>query len=157
MCTKPQLPARTTLQASHAHAPNQLSNTLPPPSPPPAAPQVWMITIQFFECLNVATQALCSSYLGAGDVDNARGVINRVMFMGCSIGAIAGAVVFGFQDILVGGTWAVELRGMLQRLCCAAWLHSGCTVSWCLRAAWALDVHGMMTVAEVLDSGMRAA
>jgi Na+-driven multidrug efflux pump len=60
-----------------------------------------MITIQFFECLNVATQALCSSYLGAGDVANARGVINRVMLLGCGIGAAAGVAVFGLQDILV--------------------------------------------------------
>jgi hypothetical protein len=35
-----------------------------PSLPPFAAPQVWILTIQCFECLNVAAQTLCSSYLG---------------------------------------------------------------------------------------------
>lgn len=36
--------------------------------------QLWIITIQFFECLNVATQALCATYLGKQEVRRAHGV-----------------------------------------------------------------------------------
>lgn len=36
--------------------------------------QLWIITIQFFECLNVATQALCATYLGKQEVRRRAGL-----------------------------------------------------------------------------------
>lgn len=56
--------------------------------------QVWILTIQSFECLNVATQVLCSAYLGGGDVQSARGVMLRLVSLSVVVGGIAGIVVF---------------------------------------------------------------
>ena len=62
---------------------------------------VWVLTIQFFECLNVATQALCASYLGSGDWENARAVMLRLTALGGIIGLGASLVVFISQHQLV--------------------------------------------------------
>lgn len=37
---------------------------MPTPSFSATQTQVWILTIQFFECLNVAAQTLCAAYLG---------------------------------------------------------------------------------------------
>ena len=59
--------------------------------------QIWIFTIQFFECLNVATQSLCASYLGARDAPNARGVLRRVLFLGFAVSSAVGAAVWLLQ------------------------------------------------------------
>lgn len=62
---------------------------------------VWVLTIQFFECLNVATQALCASYLGAGDWENARSVMLRLSFLGAVSGLGTSIVIFFSQNQIV--------------------------------------------------------
>ncbi|GAX82713.1 hypothetical protein CEUSTIGMA_g10139.t1 [Chlamydomonas eustigma] len=55
---------------------------------------VWIFTIQFFECLNVATQSLCASYLGKGDVERAQGVLMRLAVLATAVGGVAGLALF---------------------------------------------------------------
>ncbi|MEW5309288.1 MAG: hypothetical protein WDW38_001184 [Sanguina aurantia] len=69
--------------------------------------QVWILTIQFFECLNVAAQSLCATYLGSGDKGNARLVLGRISFLGVSTGAAVGAVVF-FNQMLITNVFTVD-------------------------------------------------
>ena len=61
-----------------------------------------ILTIQLFECLNVATQSLCASYLGVGDVVNARAIMHRLMLLGGIVGIGAGLLVFLVQTPLIG-------------------------------------------------------
>ncbi|KXZ50525.1 hypothetical protein GPECTOR_16g700 [Gonium pectorale] len=63
---------------------------------------IWILTIQFFECLNVAAQALCATYLGKEDVATARSLLDRLAVLGCGIGLLAGCAVWGAQGPLVG-------------------------------------------------------
>ncbi|GIL85921.1 hypothetical protein Vretifemale_14446, partial [Volvox reticuliferus] len=56
--------------------------------------QMWLLAIQFFECLNVATQALCASYLGNEDRVSAKSLLNRLLTLGVGVGAMAGAAVW---------------------------------------------------------------
>lgn len=48
---------------------------------------------QVFECLNVATQSMCASLLGAGAVASARAVLQRALFVATAVGLLAGAFV----------------------------------------------------------------
>lgn len=59
--------------------------------------QIWICTIQFFECLNVATQSLCASYLGAQNPYDANNVLQRVLTLGLLIASAIGLVVYLFQ------------------------------------------------------------
>ncbi len=81
---------------SHARS-HALTHVTPTPTPARR-----ILTIQFFECLNVATQALCSSYLGSGDIVRARSVMLRLATLGTCIGGVVGLVVFGLQESLAG-------------------------------------------------------
>ncbi|GLI71113.1 hypothetical protein VaNZ11_016204 [Volvox africanus] len=56
--------------------------------------QMWLLAIQFFECLNVATQALCASYLGKEDRVSAKSLLNRLLTLGVGVGAMSGAAVW---------------------------------------------------------------
>lgn len=63
--------------------------------------QIWIFTIQFFECLNVATQSLCAAYLGAKDRHNAHQVLWRVLFLGFVISSLTGIFVYLGQTPLL--------------------------------------------------------
>ncbi len=63
--------------------------------------QVWMLTITFFECLNVAAQTLWAAYLGAGNRQAAMAVLTRILQLGCTVGAVVGVIVFAGQDPFV--------------------------------------------------------
>lgn len=63
--------------------------------------QVWVLTIQLFECLNVATQSMCASYLGARDKHNALGVLKRALHLGTWIGLGAGLLVWCLRHRIV--------------------------------------------------------
>ena len=53
-----------------------------------------MLTIQFFEYLNVASLSLCSSYLGSGEIPEASSVMIRLAMLAFLIGALMGLLVF---------------------------------------------------------------
>eukprot|EP00197_Chlamydomonas_leiostraca_P002935 CAMPEP_0202858174 /NCGR_PEP_ID=MMETSP1391-20130828/817_1 /ASSEMBLY_ACC=CAM_ASM_000867 /TAXON_ID=1034604 /ORGANISM="Chlamydomonas leiostraca, Strain SAG 11-49" /LENGTH=615 /DNA_ID=CAMNT_0049537061 /DNA_START=313 /DNA_END=2161 /DNA_ORIENTATION=+ len=63
--------------------------------------QVWILTIQFFECLNVAAQTLCAAYLGAGDARSAGAVLARLLALGVAVGGGVGVCVAASQCQLV--------------------------------------------------------
>lgn len=63
--------------------------------------QVWIISIQLFESLNVATQAVAAGFLGKHDRDNARRVLKRAFNLSCAIGLAIGLVLFVAQAPLV--------------------------------------------------------
>eukprot|EP00798_Chlamydomonas_sp_ICE-L_P016261 gene16261-22439_t len=63
--------------------------------------QIWILTAQAFECLNVATQALCATYLGLGDVKNARAIMMRLATLGIMIATVASTFVFIIKFQLV--------------------------------------------------------
>ncbi|KAG2500414.1 hypothetical protein HYH03_001984 [Edaphochlamys debaryana] len=63
--------------------------------------QVWVLTIQFFECLNVAAQALCATYLGNEDRATARDLLGRLLVLGTAVGAASGVAVWALQDPLI--------------------------------------------------------
>lgn len=79
--------------------------------------QLWILTIQFFECLNVATQTLCASYLGQKDLDNALSVMRRLTFLGVVVGAMAGGLVFALQEPLV--RFFTKDVAVIQQVCMA--------------------------------------
>lgn len=56
-----------------------------------------LLSIQFFECLNVATQVLCAAYLGSGEIETARAVMLRIMFLGVLVASVVGVVVTAYQ------------------------------------------------------------
>ena len=60
-----------------------------------------MLSIQFFECLNVAAQSLGSSYLGSGDIPQARAVMVRLATLAALVGTVAGLLVFTGCEPLV--------------------------------------------------------
>ena len=60
-----------------------------------------MLSIQFFECLNVAAQSLCSSHLGSGNIPEARGVMVRLAALAALLGAVTGLLVFTGRELLV--------------------------------------------------------
>ncbi|GAX79955.1 hypothetical protein CEUSTIGMA_g7394.t1 [Chlamydomonas eustigma] len=61
---------------------------------------VWVTSIQSFECLNVATQSLCASYLGKLDQESAQGVLLRLAGVGATAGGVAGLLMFSVQEPL---------------------------------------------------------
>lgn len=63
--------------------------------------QLWLLTIQLFECLNVATQSMCASLLGAGDRAGARAVLLRSLTLSASVAALAGLAVWTLQAPLL--------------------------------------------------------
>ncbi|GLC71691.1 hypothetical protein PLESTF_001149900 [Pleodorina starrii] len=64
--------------------------------------QVWILSIQFFECLNVATQALCATALGKEDRLAASSLLNRLLFLGTGVGALVGVAVWAAREPLIG-------------------------------------------------------
>jgi hypothetical protein len=63
--------------------------------------QVWVLSIQLFECLNVAMQSMCASYLGAGDRQQAQAVLWRAMELATGCGLLVGAVLCLAQGPIV--------------------------------------------------------
>ncbi|KXZ50515.1 hypothetical protein GPECTOR_16g690 [Gonium pectorale] len=63
--------------------------------------QFWMLTMPFFECLNVATQSLCATYLGKEDRTTARAMLLRLLFLGAATGGVAGTVVWAAHEPFV--------------------------------------------------------
>ncbi|PNW83980.1 hypothetical protein CHLRE_04g213150v5 [Chlamydomonas reinhardtii] len=63
--------------------------------------QVWILTIQFFECLNVAAQALCASYIGNDDAATARSVLGRLVVLGTGVGVGVGLGVWAAHGPLI--------------------------------------------------------
>ncbi len=63
--------------------------------------QVWLVSMQVFECLNVATQSMAATLLGAGDTASARALLLRALTLSTSVGAVAGAVVWMARQPLV--------------------------------------------------------
>jgi len=63
--------------------------------------QLWLLTIQLFECLNVATQSMCASLLGAGDRAAAKAVLLRSLTLSSGVAALAGLAVWTFQAPLL--------------------------------------------------------
>ncbi|KAG2500418.1 hypothetical protein HYH03_001987 [Edaphochlamys debaryana] len=63
--------------------------------------QLWSITMPFFECINVATQALCAAALGKEDVATARSLLFRLLSLGVGIGAVGGVLVWGLHVPLI--------------------------------------------------------
>ncbi|KAJ9521328.1 hypothetical protein QJQ45_001287 [Haematococcus lacustris] len=64
--------------------------------------QVWIVAIQCFECLNVATQSLCATYLGSGDRASAEAVLQRLLLLGVLVGGAVGVAVFLAQSQVTG-------------------------------------------------------
>ncbi|GLC52686.1 hypothetical protein PLESTB_000657200 [Pleodorina starrii] len=64
--------------------------------------QIWILFVQFFECLNVATQALCATALGKEDRLAARSLLNRLLFLGTGVGALVGVAVWAAREPLIG-------------------------------------------------------
>ncbi|GLI71084.1 hypothetical protein VaNZ11_016001 [Volvox africanus] len=56
--------------------------------------QLWMLTMPFFECLNVATQSLCATALGRQDWNAARLILSRLLVLSTFLGTLAGAAVW---------------------------------------------------------------
>jgi hypothetical protein len=63
--------------------------------------QVWVLSIQLFECLNVAMQSMCASYLGAGDRQQAQAVLWRAMELATGCGLLVGAFMCVAQGPIV--------------------------------------------------------
>jgi putative MATE family efflux protein len=63
--------------------------------------QLWLLTIQLFECLNVATQSMCASLLGAGDRAGAKAVLTRSLVLSSAVAAGAGLLVWTLQAPLL--------------------------------------------------------
>jgi hypothetical protein len=66
------------------------------------APQVWIISITFFESLNVATQAMAAGFLGRHDRASAREVLQRALHLSCFIGLCLGLLLWVSRGPLVG-------------------------------------------------------
>uniref|UniRef100_A0A383W375 Protein DETOXIFICATION n=1 Tax=Tetradesmus obliquus TaxID=3088 RepID=A0A383W375_TETOB len=64
--------------------------------------QVWIISITFFESLNVATQAMAAGFLGRHDRTSAREVLQRALHLSCFAGLILGLLLFAWRGPLVG-------------------------------------------------------
>jgi hypothetical protein len=64
--------------------------------------QVWIISITFFESLNVATQAMAAGFLGRHDRASAREVLQRALHLSCFAGLILGLLLFATRGPLVG-------------------------------------------------------
>lgn len=91
-----------------------------------------ILTIQFFECLNVATQSLAASYLGGGQISRARGVMVRMAALGSLVGAVVGMAVFVSQEPLTRfftSDMAVisQASSVNERSSAAAWYVMGKT------------------------------
>lgn len=63
--------------------------------------QVWIISIQLFESLNVATQAMAAGFLGQDDRNSAREVLERSFNLSCGIGLAIGLLLFVGQGHVV--------------------------------------------------------
>jgi hypothetical protein len=64
--------------------------------------QLWIVSIQLFECLNVATQSMAATLLGAGDRAGARALLARANWLSIAVGAGVGAGLLALQAPLVG-------------------------------------------------------
>jgi uncharacterized membrane protein YgcG len=64
--------------------------------------QVWIISITFFESLNVATQAMAAGFLGRHDRASAREVLQRALHLSCVIGLCLGLLLWASRGPLVG-------------------------------------------------------
>lgn len=63
--------------------------------------QVWILSIQLFECLNVATQSMAASLLGAGEAAAARALLGRATVLSVGVGALVGGGLMLLQRPLV--------------------------------------------------------
>ena len=63
--------------------------------------QLWILSIQLFECLNVATQSMAASLLGAGDRAGARALLARATLLSVGVGAGVGGALLLLQRPLV--------------------------------------------------------
>jgi Na+-driven multidrug efflux pump len=63
---------------------------------------VWIISITFFESLNVATQAMAAGFLGRHDRASAREVLQRALYLSCVIGLLLGLLLWATRGPLVG-------------------------------------------------------
>jgi Na+-driven multidrug efflux pump len=63
--------------------------------------QVWIISITFFESLNVATQAMAAGFLGRHDRASAREVLQRALHLSCFAGLLLGLLLFVTRGPLV--------------------------------------------------------
>jgi hypothetical protein len=55
--------------------------------------QLWILSIQLFECLNVATQSMAAGLLGSGDRAAARALLRRATGLSVAVGAGVGAAL----------------------------------------------------------------
>jgi hypothetical protein len=63
--------------------------------------QIWVISVQLFESLNVATQAVAAGFLGKHDRTSACEVLQRAFTLACVIGVAIGVVLFAARQPLV--------------------------------------------------------
>lgn len=75
--------------------------------------QVWVISIQLFESLNVATQAMAAGFLGRHDVGAARAVLTRALLLATCVGVGVGAVLLAARGPLVSAFTADPLVASL--------------------------------------------
>lgn len=63
--------------------------------------QVWILSIQLFECLNVAMQSMAASLLGAGDRAGALLLLGRATLVSVGVGAAVGVGLLALQGPLI--------------------------------------------------------
>jgi Na+-driven multidrug efflux pump len=63
--------------------------------------QLWIVSIQLFECLNVATQSMAASLLGSGDRLGARALLARATLLSVGVGLLVGGGLLLLQRPLV--------------------------------------------------------
>lgn len=63
--------------------------------------QLWILSIQLFECLNVATQSMAASLLGTGDRAAALALLRRATGLSVAVGAAVGLALMLLQRPLV--------------------------------------------------------
>lgn len=76
--------------------------------------QLWVLSIQLFECLNVATQSMAAGFLGVGDRLAARALLLRATVLSVAVGAGVGVMLLVLQQPLV---WVFTADPAVAQMC----------------------------------------